>query len=110
MLREVTFSAHPRLSVNLVTGRAMHSPLIPKIPKKVSKLNFSTKKGFRVFSWRTVGGIHSEPQRTMPLVKIGRQLAEELRGLVDGVDRAESGKPSGLNTSADGRSGLAVTG
>ena len=47
----------------------------------------------------------------MPLVKIGRQLADELRGLVDGVDRAESGKPSGvMNTSSDGRSGLAVSG
>ena len=46
----------------------------------------------------------------MPLVKIGRQLADELRGLVDGVDLAKSGKPIGLNTSSDGRSGLAVTG
>jgi len=46
----------------------------------------------------------------MPLVKIGRKLADELRGLVDGVDLAESGNASGRNTSSDGWSGLVVNG
>jgi hypothetical protein len=62
---------------------------------------------FAFVGWHTHLRNHSGP---MPLVKIGRQLADELRGLVDGVDRTESGKPSGRNTCSDGRSGLAVPG
>ena len=44
----------------------------------------------------------------MPLVKIGRQLADELRGLVDVVERAEARKPSGLSSSSYVSNDLAV--